>query len=168
VDRINLKSHGIKETVMRIVVLILSVAAIASALAGFAAADEAAPRLALQVVRLKPGESKFVEVALPSEDFRPAGRSGRSDLAVDRFPAPGQGGAYVPVELRKTAGKEFWKAGPHRLANGVEVCWSEDRPGVLFRSGKAAQPGHHDIRVRYTNFGGKEHMLGFRVVISAE
>jgi hypothetical protein len=43
-------------------------------------------RLALQVVRLKPGATAFVEVALPGDEFRPAGRSGRSDLHFQRFP----------------------------------------------------------------------------------
>jgi len=153
---------------MRSAQVILVMAFVLPVAAKYANAQDDRRSLALQVVPLKPGESKFIEIALPIEEFRPAGRSGRSDLAVDRFPDAGKGGEFEPLKLGKAVGSEHFKAGLYRVADGVNVNWSNDKPGVVFSASANAKPGQNTIRVRYQNFGGNEHAIGFRIVISAE
>jgi len=126
-----------------------------------AGAQEQNPQLALQVVRLRPGETKVIEFALPGGDFRLAGRSGRDLFYVHLFPKPGGNGEFVPVE------REGQETEPYPVAPGLELRWSQEKPGVDLRAAKGAKPGTIDLRVTYASFGaGGRHFAGLRVVIA--
>jgi hypothetical protein len=125
------------------------------------------PARALVVVRLRPGDERYVEVALPVGQFRPAGQSVRSMLSVSLFPEK-PGGEFRPVPLGRPTGQEHFKAGPHRVAGGVDLRWSAGRPGVEFHADRDARAVTQDVRVTYSNFGGKDHAVDFRVVVAAE
>jgi len=127
-----------------------------------AGAQEQNPQLVLQVVRLKPGETKAIELALPDRDFRLAGRSGRDLFYVHLFPKPGGNGEFTPVEHQ---GEE---TEPYHLAPGLELKWGQEQPGVELRAGKDAKAGTIDLRVTYASFAGGRHVAGFRVVIAAK
>jgi hypothetical protein len=152
---------------MRTALGILSAVLFSALSFGSAVAQDKEPSLALQVVRLKPGDSQFVEIALPVEEFRPAGRSGRSSFWAERFPEQGKTGTFTAIERGKATGNDHWKASPYIVAESAELIWDNDRPGVVFRCGKDAKPASYTIRARYQNFGGKEHSIGFRFVITA-
>jgi hypothetical protein len=141
------------------------VAALALGLSPMAAAAQEAksPGVVLQVVRLKPGEAKRVELALPYGvvDFRPSGRSGRDFFSVAILPAA-KGGLTAKGEPVKAD-----KKGLFRLPPAVELVWVEDRPEVEFRAGKDAKAGAIDVRVLYESFGGGDYVGGFRVVVEA-
>ncbi len=126
-----------------------------------AGAQEQNPQLVLQIVRLRPGETKFIELALPGAEFRLAGRSGRDLLYVHLFPKPGGNGEFTPVE------HEGEETEPYHVAPGLELRWSREKPGVELRAGKDARSGTIDLRVTYASFaGGGSHFAGLRVVIA--
>lgn len=125
-----------------------------------ARADDRWPQPVLQVVRLKPGESRALELALPAGEFRPWGKSGRDGLGVARFPRPGEKVEYVrPTEQ-----------GGYDLGDGLSVVWEKGRPGITVRAAKDAKPGTTDVRVTYTQFtvGSGEHLFGLRVVVEGK
>jgi hypothetical protein len=129
-----------------------------------AAAQEArSAEVLLHVVRLKPGEAKRVELALPYGvvGFKPSGASGRDLMSVEVLPA-----AKGALTAKGTPVKRA-KRGLYRLAPGVELVWVADRPEIEFRAGKDAKAGAIDVRVRYESFGGGEFVGGFRVIVEA-
>jgi hypothetical protein len=123
-----------------------------------------APGLLLQVVCLKPGEAKRVELALPYEmaPIRPSGKSGRDSLFVNIL-LDAKGGSTAKGEPVKNEGK-----GVFRLPDGVELVWVEDRPEVEFRAGDSAKTTATNVRVRYESFAGGDFVIGFRVVVEAK
>src|SRR5262245_49455009 len=129
---------------------------------GVAVAQEPAPLL-LQIIRLKPGESRFIELAA-ADGFRPAGKSGRSDLHVHLLSILENGKPKSVFPEKPRAGEEF-KAASHKIADGVELRWSADKPGIELRADAAAAASTCDVRVTYWNFGGKGHVAGWRVVV---
>ena len=122
------------------------------------------PGLVLQVVRLKPGEAKRVELALPYEmtPIRPSGKSGRDSLFVNIL-LDARGGSTAKGEPVKNDGK-----GVFRLPAGVELVWVEDRPEVEFRAGENAKHAATNVRLRYESFGGGDFVIGFRVVVETK
>ncbi len=58
--------------------------------------EEATVKRCLQVIRLKPEERQFIELALPYGQFRSAAKSGRSDLHVSLYPGK-EGDPFVQV-----------------------------------------------------------------------
>ena len=154
---------------MRQTTAVVSTIALSFALASssFAAEQEVTKSL-LQVIRLKAGEHRFIEVALPHGEFRPAGKSGRSDFAVQLFPGPPDG-KFIPIVQDKPTESEFFKATPYRIAEGVTLRWSENKPGIELQASQNAPLGTQDIRVTYTNFGFEgPHAIGFRIIIESE
>jgi hypothetical protein len=121
------------------------------------------PRLLLQVIRLKPGEAKRVELALPYDGtaIRPSGKSGRDSLFVYVFWRQARDGA-VKEEPVKDDGK-----GVFRLPAGVEVVWVKDRAEVELRAGANARAVATDVRVVYQSFGGGPFVSPFRVIVEA-
>jgi hypothetical protein len=133
-------------------------AAVAAGLAPLGALAREKPELILTVVRLKPGEAKKVELALPYNDFRPGGQAGRDSLGVALLPRKG-----AAFEARTEVGKKAFAVSP-----GLEVVWVEGRPEVEFRADRDARPGMIDLRVTYESFAGGAHVAGFRVVIAPD
>ena len=122
------------------------------------------PGLVLQVVRLKPGEAKRVELALPYEmtPIRPSGKSGRDSLFVNIL-VDAKGSSTATGESVKNDGK-----GVFRLPAGVELVWVDDRPEIAFRADENAKAVATNLRVRYASFGGGDSVIGFRVVVEAK
>jgi hypothetical protein len=150
---------------MRVCFSIVVAGLIGSSTAGEAVAQEPAPLL-LQVIHLKPGESRFIELAF-GEGFRPAGQSGRSDLFVHLLSTL-ENGKPKPVAAEKAVEGEHFKAAPHKIADGVELRWSANKPGIELRADTAAPASTCDVRVTYNNFGGKGHVAAWRVVVGKE
>jgi hypothetical protein len=130
---------------------------------GSAGVAQEPERLLLQVVRLKPGESRFIELGVAG-GFRPAAKSGRSDLSVHLLSTLEDGKPKPVVAEKATAGEHF-KAAPHRIREGVELRWSAEKPGIEFRVDPSAPAGACDVRVGYYNFGSKEHAAAFQVIV---
>jgi hypothetical protein len=120
-------------------------------------------RLLLQVVRLKPGETRFIELGIAG-GFRPAAKSGRSDLAVHLLSTLEEG-KPKPVAAEKAVAGEHFKAAPHRIREGVELRWSAEKPGIEIRVDPSAPAGACDVRISYYNFGSKEHAAAFQVIV---
>jgi hypothetical protein len=129
------------------------------------------PALLLQIVRLKPGESKRFELALPVEKDVPiksAKGSGRSFLEVvdlskvEPGQSPSANGTFIEND-----GKDVF-----RLRSGVEVVWAQDRPEIEIQASKDAKPGATNLRVQYRPFGSgyrvSAYVIGYRVVIQAD
>src|SRR5262245_48868371 len=120
------------------------------------------PGLLLHVVRLRPGDSKRVELGLPYEamsPIRPSGKSGRDSLFVNlvldaRSSSTAKG---KPVE---NDGK-----GVFRLPAGVELVWVENRPEIEFRAAPSAKAAATNLRGLYHSFAGGDFVIGFRVVV---
>jgi hypothetical protein len=133
---------------------------------GSAAVAQEPERLLLQVIRLKPGESRFIELGIAG-GFRPAAKSGRSDLAVHLLSTLEDGNPKrVPAE--KAVAGEHFKAAPHRIREGVELLWSAEKPGIEIRVDPSAPAGACDVRISYYNFGSKEHAAAFQVIVSRD
>jgi len=120
--------------------------------------------LLLQVVHLKPGESKRVELALPYEmaPIRPSGKSGRDSLFVN-IVLDAKSSSTAKGEPVKSVGN-----GIFRLPAGVELVWVEDRPEIEFRAEKSAKAAATNLRVRYQSFAGGDFVIGFRVVVEVK
>jgi hypothetical protein len=92
-----------------------------------AAAQEPASPI-LQVIRLKPGESRFIELAT-DDGFRPAAKSGRSTFVVHLLSTVKDGKPKPVFAEQPSAGEDF-KAAAHKIADGVELRWHADKPGI--------------------------------------
>lgn len=143
------------------------VAAVLAAVGGVVAppaTGEDAPSPILQVVRLKPGESKRVELALPfgGVGFRPGGASGRDFLYLETLPKA-EGGARTakgkPIEHDDKKAFDL---------TGVRLAWVADRPEFEFRADEGAKAGTTDVKARYESFGGGSFTSGYRVVVEAK
>ncbi len=129
------------------------------------AADPAVPSPVLQVIRLKPGESKRIELALPfgGVDFRPAGKSGRDFMYVETLPKATGGSPTAKGNPIKQDEKKSFELSP-----GVRLTWVADRPEIDFRAGDAAKAGTTDIKVQYQAFGGGNFFGGYRVIVETK
>ena len=123
------------------------------------AADEARP--VLSVIRLKPGQSKSIEVAISRAEFRPANKSGRDFLEINTIAHDMEyKKTKVPPE---TDNNRF--TGRYLVTPELIVVWSKDKPELEFHAGKDAKKGGTDIQFYYRSFGGGTHAGGFRVVV---
>ena len=114
------------------------VAAVLAAVGGVVAppaTGEDAPSPILQVVRLKPGESKRVELALPfgGVGFRPGGASGRDFLYLETLPKA-EGGA------RTAKGKPIEHDDKKAFDLGPACGWRGSRTGRSSSSGPTRGP----------------------------
>jgi hypothetical protein len=114
---------------------------------------------AFQVIRIKPGETKSVELALgkPGYEFRPQGRSGRDFLYVSVLT---QGATEVKETPLKVKDNSRYEVTPD-----FTVVWSTDKPEVEFHAAKEMKKGTTDLRIMYRTFGGGDHVAGFRVIV---
>src|SRR5262245_42516542 len=109
----------------------------------FASAEN--PPLVLSVVRLKPGETRVIEFALPGRlDFRPAGRSGRDHVVFSVLASPARAEREEPDQQERIK--------PPQEVPGLELRWDEVRSAVSFRAAKDAAAGAHDFRITYRSF----------------
>jgi hypothetical protein len=124
----------------------------------------AEPSPALQVVRLKPGEMKSVELALdkPGIQFRPKGVSGRDFLDVNVITVVDGGIKETPV---KKEVKDNHFTGRYPVTDDFTVVWSKEKPELEFHAGKDMKKGTTDLRIVYRSFGGGDHVAGFRVIV---
>jgi hypothetical protein len=123
------------------------------------------PSPVLQVVRVKPGEMKSVEMALgkPGAEFRPQGRHGRDGITVSGLmPVEGGGIKETPVQGEV---KENHFTGRYLVTDDFTVVWSKEKPELEFHAGKDMKKGTTDLRIVYQSFGGGEHVAGFRVIV---
>jgi hypothetical protein len=148
----------------RLCVLLL-IAVPPSVVAFAAQPDEKALRPLLQVVRLKPGESKRVELALPygGVEFRPREKSGRDFLYLETIPKA-EGGAQTAKGKSIEHDEKF----VFELAPGVRLAWIRDRPEIELRAEPNAAEGTSDVKLRYESFGGGTYVSGFRVIVEAK
>src|SRR5262249_15622694 len=91
-----------------------------------------------------------------------------SMLHVERYAEPGKEPKFEALKLEKPVGNESWRAAPHHVADGLDAAWSDDKPGLVFSAAADAQTGQHTTPGRYQNFGGSEHLIGFRLVVGPE
>lgn len=128
-----------------------------SASVGPVLADEEWPRTLLQVIRLKPGEEKTFELALPVGDVH--ANIGRDTLQVSRITKDGRNVKTEPV-LRNAKGV-------YDLGGGLTVAWDQEKPGVSVGAAKGANSGTTDLQLDYRQFtiGTGQHLLGFRVIV---
>lgn len=123
------------------------------------------PMALLEVVRLKPAESRTIELALPYGKVRSAEGSGRSDLTLYHYPArPGEAAVLIPLGKAVDGGN--FKAAPRTVAEGLTMRWCPDDPCLEIAAGPTAAPGTNDVLVTYANFGFEgTHHLGLRLVV---
>ena len=122
------------------------------------------PSPVLQVVRVKPGEMKSVELALGKSgiNFRPKGVSGRDflDLSVVTV----VDGVVKETEISKESkGSSF--TGRYLVTPDFTVVWSKDKPELEFHAGKDMKKGTTDLRIVYRSFGGGDFIAGFLVIV---
>ncbi len=119
----------------------------------------------LQVIRLKPGESKRIELALPfgRVQFRPGGASGRTFLYLETLPMAE--GGVVPAK-GKSINHDVNKV--YELTTGVRLAWVADRPEIEVRADAGAKSGTTDVKLRYETFGGGTYVSGYRVVVESK
>jgi hypothetical protein len=117
-----------------------------------------------QVIRLKPGEMKSVELALgkPGIQFRSKGVSGRDFLDVNVITAV-DGGIKETAIRGEVKGNHF--TGRYLVTDDFIVVWSKEKPELEFHAGKEMKKGTTDLRIVYRSFGGGDHVAGFRVVV---
>jgi len=115
----------------------------------------------LQVVRVKPGEVKSVEVAIgkPGCEFRPHGKRGRDFLDLNAL-TPGA----TAFEIKETPVKVKDNS-RYEVTPDFTVVWSTDKPELEFHAGKEMKKGTTDLRIVYRSFGGGEHIGGFRMIV---
>jgi hypothetical protein len=144
--------------------LLIAVVATLMGLASDAADGQEAkePSPVLQVVRLKAGETRRVELALPfgGVEFRTGGRTGRDFLYLETLPKATGGAQTAKGTSIKHDDKYVFEVGP-----GVKVGWVEDRPEIEFRAEEGAKAGTRDVKLRYESFGGGTFVGGFRVIV---
>jgi hypothetical protein len=138
--------------------MLRSLAVVVLLTTGVSAAE---PMPALQVIRVKPGETKSVELALgrPGYEFRPKGRSARDFLDVSVL-TPGVTGFEVKETPVKVKDNNRYEVTPD-----FTVVWSTDKPELEFHPGKDTKKGTTDLRIVYRSFGGGDHVAGFRVIV---
>ena len=114
------------------------------------------PMPALQVIRVKPGEMKSVELALgkPGYEFRPKSRSARDFLDVSLLTTTGFEVKETPVKVKDNSRYE--------VTPDLTVIWSKDKPELEFH---AMKKGTTDLKIVYRTFGGGDHVAGFRVIV---
>jgi hypothetical protein len=114
------------------------------------------PMPALQVIRVKAGEMKSVELALgkPGYEFRPKGKSGRDFLDVSVLTTTGFEVKETPVKVKDNSRYE--------VTPDLTVIWSKDKPELEFH---AMKKGTTDLKIVYRTFGGGDHVAGFRVIV---
>jgi hypothetical protein len=136
--------------------MLRSLAAVVLLSSSLSAAD---PSPVLQVVRLKPGEMKSVELALgkTGAEFRPKGRSGRDFLDLNVVTTIEGGGGVKETPVRGD--------GRYLVTPDFTVVWSQDKPELEFHAGKDMKKGTTDLRIVYRSFGSGEHVGGFRIVV---
>jgi hypothetical protein len=125
--------------------------------------------LLLQVIRLKPGETRAVELATADArdqgacgQFRPFGNH-RYSLGVEVLPGRLSGKKPTPV---KAESKEGRPTGRYVVSADFVVVWAADRPAVEFQAGKAAGPSTTDLRLAFDGIRVPgEFVAGFRVVV---
>ena len=123
------------------------------------------PQLILQVIRLKPGEGRDVELDLPSGRFM----WGRTDLHFRLLAKPADGADLVFNKAEPGERIEPVGAGDsleYKLADGLSVIWQPARREILsFRAGQGAAAGTTDLGVTHLLCLGNAHFVGFRVVV---
>jgi hypothetical protein len=117
------------------------------------------PRPILHVVRLKPGETHPVELALPSGGFPREAFSGRQ---YSRVRMMRKTEAEDDPDLPYSDEEGGWK-----LRDGLHLVWEGDKPGVSFRAARDVKPGTVDLCLYFFIFaaGSGEHFIGFQVVV---
>jgi hypothetical protein len=139
--------------------MLRSIAVLLLAAPCLSAAD---PSPILQVVRLKPGETKSVELALKLVQFRPKGRSGRDFLDLNVT-------TVVNGEIKETpvAGEVngILFTGRYLVTPDFTMVWSRDKPELEFHAGVDMKKGMTDLRIIYRSFGGGDHVAGFRIIV---
>lgn len=116
---------------------------------------EKTPPLVLHVIRLKPGETRDLEMELPGGPFRP----GTRDLAyVDTIPKPFSNEPGMSVWLN---GSGYFSVSP-----SVEMRWQKS--GISVRASKDAAAVTQNLRFRYASFLTGEHVVGLRVVVESK
>ena len=112
----------------------------------------------LQVVRVKPGEKKSVELALrrPGQEFPPQGKLGRSFLDLSVLTPGDNDVKETPVKV---------KGNRYDVTPDFTVVWSTDKPELEFHAGKDMKKSTTDLRIVYRRMGGGEHVAEFRVIV---
>jgi hypothetical protein len=120
------------------------------------------PQPILQVVSLKPGETRMIDLAFPGGDFPLRHPPSRQYLYAERIPPLDAGEKPEPMHPDDT--------GACPLGDGVTLVWERERHGISFRAAPDAKPGSVEVRVSYFLFtaGTGELFTGFRVVIQGE
>jgi hypothetical protein len=119
------------------------------------------PQPMLVVVRLRPGQSRAVELAI--NWHIPIG-GGRQSMSVLRLPKPE--GYTLPASRGEWAARE---GDIYDIGGGLSLVWEKDLPGITLRAAEDAKPGALDVAIEYTVFapGSGLNLLGFRVIIEA-
>jgi hypothetical protein len=119
---------------------------------------ERPPRIVLQVIRLKAGDTRTLELALPDHDFRFFGKSGRDLLSIEVILPWDSKEKPMPQSLLTQDGRCM-------ATKNLAVVWAGDRHGIALQAMKDAGPGTTDLKLTYHAFGGGPYVAGFRVVI---
>lgn len=111
------------------------------------------------VVRLKPGESKTVEVAPPNA-------KGADNGTLNPI---GTGRDGATVSMGREAGKlEDVKPTDKGVysSDGLDLIWPRGKPQIEFKAAKDAAPETRLVRCRYRAFGQGNYTIGFQVIIA--
>jgi hypothetical protein len=121
------------------------------------------PSPVLQVVRVKAGEMKSVEMALgkPGAEFRPQGRHGRDGITLSVLTAV-EGGEVKETQVKAEV-KDNQFTGRYLVTDDFTVVWSKEKPELEFHA--EMKKGTTDLRIVYQSFGGGDHVAGFRVIV---
>jgi hypothetical protein len=134
--------------------MLRSLAVVVLLATGVSAADPA-----LYVVRVKPGETKSVELALrrPGQEFPPQGKLGRSFLDLSVLTPGDNDVKETPVKVKDN--------NRYDVTPDFTVVWSTDKPELEFHAGRDMKKGATDLRIVYRRMGGGEHVAEFRVIV---
>ena len=133
--------------------MLRSLAVVVLLTTGVSAADPV-----LHVVRVKPGETKSVELALrkPGQEFPPQGKLARSFLELSVL----SGDTDVKETPVKVKDNHRYEVTPD-----FTVVWSTDKPELEFHAGKEMKKGTTDLRIVYRRMGAGDNVAEFRVIV---
>lgn len=119
------------------------------------------PKPVLQVIRLKQGESKTVELALSGAKFQPVSYTSRDSLELSVLPPEREG--KPTIIPRESKDNRF--TGRYLVSPDFTFVWSKEKPELEFQAGKDMKKGTTDLKIYYHSFGGGNHIIGFRVIV---